>query len=160
MISKGRRTGAGRQVLAMVGLALGFVLMLDVGGAVRAQTATDPLTGLARRPEVGGTYQQRDSNRPLIASSNDIEILRHRDFAGKPCLTLGGYARPFTTNQNLFDHVIAVENSCPKAIKLQLCYFKTTECLSVEVPGYARKEAILGTMPSQKDFRYEFREKF
>jgi hypothetical protein len=141
------------------GRAIGLVMLLG-SGLAQAQTATDPITGLARRPEVGGTYQQPDTNRPLIASSSDIEILRHRDFAGKPCLTFGGYARPFTTNQNLFDHVVAVENGCPKAIKLQLCYYKSTECLAVEVPGYARKETVLGTMPSQKDFRYEFREKF
>lgn len=30
----------------------------------------------------------------------------------------------------------------------------------MEVPGDEHKEAILGTMPSTKDFRFEFREKF
>lgn len=135
-------------------------LLMSCPAASLAQTSTDPLTGLGKRPEVGGTYQPRAADKPMIGSSGGQEILRHRDFAGKPCLTLGGYARAFTTNANLFDHVVAIENGCPKAIKLQLCYHKTNECLPVEVPGYGRKEAILGTMPSQKDFRYEFREKF
>jgi hypothetical protein len=30
----------------------------------------------------------------------------------------------------------------------------------MEVPGNERKEAVLGTLPSMKDFRFEFREKF
>lgn len=30
----------------------------------------------------------------------------------------------------------------------------------MEVPGSGRKEAILGTLPAAKDFRFEFREKF
>src|ERR1700748_1736464 len=84
--------------------------------AVLAQNSTDPLTGLGRRPEVGGTYQPRNSNRPTIGSSGDQEIMRHRDFSAKPCLTLGGYARGFATNANLFDHVVAVENGCPNAL--------------------------------------------
>ncbi len=159
MIEKNGQQVTRLQTLA-AGRAIGLVLLLGFAAAAHAETATDPLTGLARRPEVGGTYRQPDRNRPLIGSSNDIEILRHRDFAGKPCLTFGGYARPFTTNPNLFDHVVAIENSCPNPIKLQLCYYKSPECLSLEVSGYARKEAVLGTMPSQKDFRYEFREKF
>ena len=125
-----------------------------------AQGTTDPLTGLGTRPEVGGTYRPREVPRPNISSSGNTEILRHRDFSGKPCLSIGGFARPFATSPNLFDHVISAENNCPKAIQIQVCYFKTTECSPVTVPGYGRKEAILGTMPSQKDFRFEFREKF
>jgi hypothetical protein len=30
----------------------------------------------------------------------------------------------------------------------------------MEVPGDERKEAILGTLPAMKDFRFEFRERF
>jgi hypothetical protein len=140
-------------------LRVGCTLVL-LSGLHEVAFAQTPLPGLGGRAGVGGTFQPRDSNKPLIGSSGETELMRHRDFAGKACLTLGGYARAFTTNATLFDHVVAVENGCPKAIKLQLCYYKTTECLLVEVPGYSRKVAILGTMPSQKDFQYEFREKF
>lgn len=30
----------------------------------------------------------------------------------------------------------------------------------MDVPGNERQEAILGIMPAEKDFRFEFREKF
>lgn len=143
--------------VARVGAAVAL-LGTHLLSAASAEVATDPLTGLGKRPELGGTY--RPPGNPPIASSGNVEILRHRDFAGKPCLNVGGFARPFATNRNLFDHVISAENSCPKSIKLQVCYFKTTQCLDVEVSGYGRKDVVLGTMPSQKDFRFEFREKF
>ncbi|MBR0750756.1 hypothetical protein JQ604_01000 [Bradyrhizobium jicamae] len=152
-------TRAARLVAAMAVLAAEIVVLAGVAGSAFGQTATDPLTGYGRRPEVGGT-RPGSVQTPLIRSSSDVEILRHRDFAGKPCLSVGGFARPFTTNPNLFDHVISTENNCPKAIKLQVCYYKATDCVPLEVPGYGRKEAVLGTMPAQKDFRFEFREKF
>jgi len=127
---------------------------------VAGQGTTSPLTGLGTRPEVGGTYRPREVPQPNISSSGNTEILRHRDFGGKPCLNVAGFARPFATSPNLYDHVISAENNCPKAIQMQVCYFKTSQCTQVVVPGYGRKEAVLGTMPSQKDFRFEFREKF
>ena len=34
------------------------------------------------------------------------------------------------------------------------------DCIPMEISGEERKEAILGTLPSTKDFRFEFREKF
>jgi hypothetical protein len=61
---------------------------------------------------------------------------------------------------NLYDHVIAVRNNCPQRIAMQACYYRTHDCIPMEIPGGARKEAILGTLPSGKDFRFEFREKF
>lgn len=136
------------------------IATLLVVSPAAAQGTTDPLTGLGTRPEVGGTYRPREVPQPKISSSGNTEILRHRDFSGKPCLSVGGFARPFATSPNLFDHVISAENNCPKAIQIQVCYFKSTACTQAAVPGYGRKEAILGTMPSQKDFRFEFREKF
>jgi hypothetical protein len=97
---------------------------------------------------------------PIITGSQDLNLLRHRDFAGKPCLVVEGMARPHTTNPNLFDHVINAINSCPQKLRLQVCYYKSQECVWVEVPGRERKEALLGTLPSIRDFRYEFHEQF
>jgi hypothetical protein len=97
---------------------------------------------------------------PIITGSQDLNLLRHRDFAGKPCLTVEGMARPHTTNPNLFDHVINTINACPQKLRLQLCYYKSQQCVWVDVPGRERKEALLGTLPSIRDFRYEFHEQF
>src|ERR1700733_11442995 len=57
---------------------------------------------------------------PTISSRN-IEILRHRDLAGKPCLEVGGFARPHVVNADLFDHVIEATNNCGQLIKMQIC---------------------------------------
>lgn len=86
--------------------------------------------------------------------------MRHRDPTGKPCLTVDASARARMSNPNLYEHVVKVTNSCAKLIKLQICYLRSQQCVSVEAPGRGRKEATLGLMPSMKAFRYEFRERF
>lgn len=97
---------------------------------------------------------------PTFGANRANEILRHRDFTGKPCLGVGGFARPHIVNPNVYDHVITAINSCPQRIVLQVCYYQSQDCIPMEVPGSGRKEAILGTLPAAKDFRFEFREKF
>jgi hypothetical protein len=56
--------------------------------------------------------------------------------------------------------VITASNRCAKLIKVQVCYYRTQQCIPMEIPGRMRKDAVLGMIPSIKDFRYEFREKF
>jgi hypothetical protein len=115
--------------------------------------SSQPITGSSGiRPPVDTT--------PTFGASSGTEILRHRDFAGKACLDVGGFARAHTIDTNLYDHVITVRNNCPLRIALQVCYYRTRDCIPIEIPGGARKEAILGTLPSTRDFRFEFREKF
>jgi hypothetical protein len=92
--------------------------------------------------------------------STGNDILRHRDPAGRPCLSVGGFARPHIVNPNLYDHVIIAVNSCPQRIIMRVCYYRSQDCIPMDVPGNERQEAILGIMPAEKDFRFEFREKF
>jgi hypothetical protein len=124
-----------------------------------AQDATPP-PGTLGRPGFGGTFPGNSPPPRIITGSQDTEILRHRDFAGKPCLAIGGFARAHTSNANLFDHVIEIKNGCSQSIRTQICYLRTQECITMEVAGHMTKEGILGTLPSIKDFRYEFRERF
>jgi hypothetical protein len=113
------------------------------------------------RPTIGATEGiQAPSETSTFGASGSNDVLRHRNFAGRPCLAVGGYSRPHAIDPHLYDHVIAVTNSCPQQINMTVCYYNSSDCLTVQVPGDARKEAILGTMPSLKDFRFEFREKF
>jgi len=146
--------------VAIQAILLGMSVAGLVGGtAGGAQTATGPLTVYGARPEVGGTYRPR-LQPETPASGGAAETQRHRDFAGKPCMTVSGSARAFATNAKLFDHLINAENNCPKAIRIQVCYLQSNDCVPIEIPGYGRKEVVLGTMPSQKDFRFQFQEKF
>jgi hypothetical protein len=89
-----------------------------------------------------------------------VDIMRHRDLVGKPCLTITALSRPHVVNPQLFDHVLLADNHCNQPIKLHACYFKTEYCIDMDVPGYGRKEAILGMRPSEPTFRYDIKEKF
>lgn len=71
-----------------------------------------------------------------------------------------GMARATSSTSNLFNHWIYAENICNERIRMQVCYFSTSSCINMDVAGRERKEAILGTLPSVKDFRYEYRERF
>lgn len=126
---------------------------------VQAQNAVPP-PGSMTRPTTGGTTGNQIPPPRIITGSQNTEILRHRDFAGNPCLSITGFARPHITNLNLFDHVIEIKNSCAQSIQTQVCYLGSRECVSMVVAGHASKQDILGTLPSIKDFQFEFRERF
>lgn len=131
-------------------LAVTLILFVMSAFVAAAQTSTAPVLRDIPMPATS----------PAFSASSGNDLLRHRSPSGTPCLAVSGFARPHTTVSTLYDHVVAVKNNCAQRISLQVCYYRTQDCLPVEVPGGERKEAILGTMPSTKDFRFEFREKF
>jgi hypothetical protein len=125
-----------------------------IGNSALAQS---PLSS----PVIGGAGGAEDINAsPAFQASGGTEVLRHRDFVGKPCLAVGGYARPQVIDPNLYDDVITAANSCPQRIAIQVCYYQSDDCIPMDIPGGERREAILGILPSTQDFRFEFREKF
>jgi hypothetical protein len=133
--------------------------VLATTGNARAQN--DPMTSNnLSRPTIGGTLPDSATPRDAFGASGNTSILRHRDFAGKPCLDVQGYARPHVVDHNLYDHVIDVTNSCPQRISIKVCYYQTDECIPLEIAGHESKEAVLGTLPAQNNFGFEFREKF
>jgi hypothetical protein len=141
-------------------IVLIFIWLFAVVSSVLAQSGTS-LFEKSSRPVFGGTSGvPAPTEAPIINASRGNEILRHRDFTGKPCLTVSGSARGHTINPNLYDHIIVALNSCPQRIAMQACYYDTQDCIRMEIPGGERKEAILGTLPSIKSFRFEFRERF
>jgi hypothetical protein len=147
-------------MLVMKRLAFVAFCVSAIFSLAHAQDALSPSSG-SSGATVGGTLGIRPpAARPTFGASGGNDIQRHRDFTGKPCLGVGGYARSRTLTPNLYDNVIVVVNSCPQRIALQVCYYHSQDCIPVEVPGGERKEAILGTLPASKDFRFEFREKF
>jgi hypothetical protein len=137
-----------------------FVICVVISCVLPYSAAAQQTGQSQSAPTVGGTLPVPARVAPTFGSSNSTEILRHRDFAGKPCLTVVGFARPHIIDPNLYDHVINVRNDCPQRIAMQVCYYQTHDCIPIEIPGDQRKEAILGSLPAAKDFRFEFREKF
>jgi hypothetical protein len=143
----------------MIRIAVACVCLFVTIYSASAQNAPSPF-GSASRPGLGASGTRAPVEGPTIGASSGTEILRHRDPTGSPCLTIGGFARAHVVNPNLYDHVITIRNSCAQRIALQVCYYNTQDCISIDVTGGESKEAILGTLPSTKEFRYEFREKF
>ena len=142
----------------MTRVALVWFILSAISSAVLAQGTQSPFD--TSRPSVGGTISSPDRKLPGFEASGSTEVLRHRSPLGKPCLGVLGEARPHTIDPNLYDHVIVAINSCAQRITMRVCYYQTDDCITMEVPGDERKEAILGTLPAMKDFRFEFRERF
>ena len=140
-------------------IVLVFIWLIAVASSGLAQSGTS-FFEKSSRPVYGGAGVPAPTEAPIISASRGNEILRHRDFTGKPCLAVSGLARGHTINPNLYDHIIVAINSCPQRIAMQVCYYDTQNCIRMEIPGSERKEAILGTLPSIKSFRFEFRERF
>ena len=141
----------------MVRIPLALIWLTTIACSASAQSGT---SFGSSSPTVGGTIPTPGSTPTIFGAEGGNEILRHRAPTGSPCLAVGGFARPHYVNPNLYDHVITVLNSCPQRITMQVCYYRTQDCIPMEIPGGERKEAILGTMPSTKYFRFEFREHF
>lgn len=142
-----------RVVLIFAGLAA-------LSCSASAQSGMSPFG--SSRGTLGATPGVRIPASPpsMFGASANSQVLRHRDFTGRPCLDVSGYAEAHRINPNLYDHVITVVNHCPQRIAINVCYYQSQDCIPMEIPGDARKEAVLGTMPAEKDFRFEFREKF
>jgi len=138
----------------MIRVVVALIALAAISAPASAQDETS-------RPTLGGVGVRAPTEvGPTFGPSSSNEILRHRSPIGIPCLAVSGFARPHVVNPNVYDHVIAAKNSCPQRITIKVCYYKSLDCIPMEVPGGERKEAVLGTLPATKDFRFEFREQF
>lgn len=151
-------TSSSSMMESMGRLPVIFIWLATLGNSASAQSGL-PL-GNSSGPAFGGAGVRAPIAPPTFGASKGDEILRHRGPTGKPCLMVTGSARPHTVNRNLYDHVVTVTNSCAQRIALRICYYNSQDCIPIEIPGGERKEAVLGTLPSTRDFRFEYREKF
>lgn len=141
-------------ILRRIAIVLALLLTAD-----RAWPQTfSPADKSIQRPATGSTTGE--IVQPTPSALSGAYIPRHRSAVGVYCIRVWGSARPLGSSGNLFNHWVYAENVCSERIRLQVCYYSTTNCLDLSVAGHERKEAILGTLPSIKDFRYEYRERF
>ena len=152
------RSGRLCGMLLMMRFIIAVLCLLNVG-YLSAQETSPPFQRPSA-PTVGGTIPGSATQQPSFGPRGGTEILRHRDLTGKPCLTVTGSARQHIIDRNLYDHVITVSNACPQRITIRVCYYRTDDCIPMEIPGRERKEARLGAMPAVKEFGFEFRERF
>lgn len=120
-------------------------------------------SGLARfsPSTVVSTYGRTPTNYQMVGPENVSAMHVSVDVFGKPCLTIGGYGRPLLSNPNLYEHVLVATNKCVKRIRFEACYRGTRSCVEGDLAAnQQRKEAILGIQPANKDFIFEFRERF
>jgi hypothetical protein len=61
---------------------------------------------------------------------------------------------------DIFEHWVAVTNSCGQQIKIKICYLNTDHCRMVEAPPWGRKAMLLGIFPALREFHYDYTEQF
>jgi hypothetical protein len=118
----------------------------------------EPVDFTKTAPIVGGTIPTETA--PKFGGTFLKPAQRHLSSVGLPCITVNAFSRPQIINPTTFDNVMILKNSCPSSIELAICYFGTQHCISPTVPSYARREVVLGSQASSKDFRFEYRETF
>jgi hypothetical protein len=106
-----------------------------------------------------GAQRTAPSSGMGIASPNETNR-RHFGPTGKPCLSLTGSSKPQLVNHDMIDHSISVTNRCAQRLKVDVCYYRTQECIVIDVSPYERKEALLGVFPKVLEFRFDYKEKF
>src|SRR5215831_10754559 len=84
----------------------------------------------------------------------------HMGPTGKPCLNLSSWAKAQVVNKHIYEHWVGATNRCGQNIKVRVCYYKTRDCITMDVPPWGRKDSVLGIYPALANFRFEAREQF
>jgi hypothetical protein len=120
---------------------IGLIITALLEGTAAAQTVTPPFSG------------------SIIPTSYDASR-HHMGPTGKPCLSLSSSAKAQAVNKHIYEHWVGAANSCGQHIKVQVCYYKSNDCITMDVPAWGRKDVVLGIYPALQSFRYEAKEQF
>jgi hypothetical protein len=139
-------------------LLIGAVLMLVFPSNATQAQYTIPSNRVGP-PVTGSTAQtQVEKNSFAIGLQGGPNV--HRDGAGRNCINVSASSTPMISNPNTFTHLLTAANGCQVPIKMSVCYYGSSQCQLVLVPGFSRKAIVLGVYPSLKDFRYQYTEQF
>jgi hypothetical protein len=133
------------------------LILAGWSGTANAQSLTSP-TG-ASPPVVGSVGGLPIPTQPF-AGSQGAGAKVHLGPSGKPCLIVMGEAIPEIYDATIFSHTVIAKNDCSVPIKAQVCYYQSQRCSALSVPPYGRGQVVLGIMPAQNQFRFEYREQF
>lgn len=94
------------------------------------------------------------------AGSQEIAFLgaRHTTALGKPCLEITPSSRAHLVNQEVYDYVVAINNKCPRMIKVRICYKGSFDCNSARIHSYQSQELVMGFGPKTDRFNLTAKE--
>jgi hypothetical protein len=136
--------------------------------------------------EPGSHGQGIGPGRPIVGSTEGIlpkqtqfdylnpGIKVHKNPVGERCVTVSAYSRPKTNYRKIFgggseqgaaapktfQHMIVANNRCGQMISINVCYYESQSCVTVQAPGYGEGETILGIASGSPGFRYQYTEQF
>lgn len=80
-----------------------------------------------------------------------------KPLAAKSCLGIRAYVRADIANKNLHQNWISAKNGCGRDIKINICHLDSANCISVSVPRWQTKSAIIGYAPTATPVHYQIR---
>jgi hypothetical protein len=114
----------------------------------------------ASAPDISRPDELNRSHAPnKLNGIDDLNQKRHLTATGKPCIALESYATTQLINKKIYEHWIKASNICGQNIKIQVCYYKTNDCIIMNVSPWESENAILGIQPNMKEFQYGAKEK-
>jgi hypothetical protein len=127
---------------------------------LRVEVHAQSQIGHSSPPIVGSSGVPAPLHSPTISWNEGQSPRQHMGPVGKPCITIGGTARPQVVNSHIFEHVVTANNNCSRIIKLLICYFQSDRCIGLIVPSYTHADSVLGIASGMYDFRYQYWEEF
>ncbi|QAU48757.1 hypothetical protein XH91_27660 [Bradyrhizobium guangzhouense] len=121
---------------ACLALAVSSVALFEVDGRLAAQAQLSNLRSQLQDPAEG------------------LGSAPVRDALNRPCLEAAGVSRPHTVNPDLVDHLVRLENRCPRVLKLKVCYFTEDHCKALDLGAYKTEEVFLGMMTKVSRFKF------
>jgi len=131
-------------------------ILLSIGLAAFSANVSQARAGDFYSPaeNAGGLGQRLGAARPAVATAGEI----HRNAYGKPCLAFDASSRALLADKNIFNYVVAVNNQCPRSIKLRICQKDGTGCSSAIVQAYQSQDMVMGFGPFSDLFEYTAKE--
>ncbi|MGV7217911.1 hypothetical protein [Bradyrhizobium sp. UFLA05-112] len=134
-------------------------MCIVVASSLLAETADAQISGFGRtsQPMYGGSgisTRPSSSIRPMEGTYAP----NHKTVDGKLCISVHPLTHPQANNSKIVDQIVLVQNICGDAIRVQVCYAGSTDCIIVPLAGYQKLQRTLGIAAGAPNFQFEYRE--
>lgn len=134
-------------------------------GAFFAVALSWPLPSVAQSTATSGAIMggtnptgEKSNIKDNDVFSNTVPV--HKNPSNVICLSATALSRQQIINPNIYENIVLFKNVCSQPIKVSLCYFGKSNCLTPSISAYRRQEFLLGLSTGTKDFRFQYRELF